>query len=76
MPSEQQSDYPAGDKRWPTSSHKIAGQMQAREGPSSPRASRKRRRAPNAGGKSSWMRGFLERPDLPLWKSITGNFWF
>jgi hypothetical protein len=76
MASEQQSDRPAGDKRRRTSSRKIAGQMHAPEGPFSPRATRKRRRAPNAGGKSRWMRGFLERPDLPLWKGIADNFWF
>jgi hypothetical protein len=28
------------------------------------------RRGPNAGGKSTWMQGFFDRPEQPLWKAL------
>jgi hypothetical protein len=65
MASERQNDDPAKGKRLRPASRKMAGLA----------ATRKRRKAPNSGGKSRWMRGFFQRPDLPLWKGIADNFW-
>jgi hypothetical protein len=56
------------------SNRENAGEIQASEAPSFSPAIRQRRKAPNAGGKSRWMRGFFERPGPPLWRGITGNF--
>lgn len=33
-------------------------------------AAAKPRRGANAGGKSQWMQGFFDRPELPLWRSV------
>jgi transposase len=38
--------------------------------PSPPKASKPVRKDHNAGGRSSWMQGFFDRPSPPLWKSI------
>jgi transposase len=35
-----------------------------------PAASKPKRKDHNAGGRSSWMQGFFDRPSPPLWKSI------
>jgi transposase len=37
---------------------------------SPPKASKNGRKDHNAGGRSSWMQGFFDRPSPPLWKSI------
>jgi hypothetical protein len=65
MARGRQNDHPAEGKQLQPPSRKMVGLP----------ATRKRRKAPNAGGKSRWMRGFFQRPDLPLWKGIADNFW-
>ena len=35
-----------------------------------PKESKPVRKDHNAGGRSSWMQGFFDRPSPPLWKSI------
>jgi len=34
---------------------------------------RKPRKGSNAGGKSAWMRGFFDRPSMPLWKAVKSD---
>jgi hypothetical protein len=41
-----------------------------RAAPAVPAARQPVRRDHNAGGKSSWMQGFFDRPSPPLWKVI------
>jgi hypothetical protein len=42
----------------------------ARLAPVEPVARKPVRKDHNAGGKSSWMQGFFDRPSPPLWKAI------
>src|ERR1700674_4513721 len=42
----------------------------ARVAPSEPALRKPVRKDHNAGGESSWMQGFFDRPSPPLWKAI------
>jgi transposase len=46
------------------------GECGVRAIPVQPKASKPVRKDHNAGGRSSWMQGFFDRPSPPLWKSI------
>lgn len=48
------------------------GECGMRAIPVQPKASKPVRKDHNAGGRSSWMQGFFDRPSPPLWKSIEG----
>jgi len=48
------------------------GECGARPAAATPSASKPVRKDHNAGGRSSWMQGFFDRPSPPLWKCLEG----